>query len=483
MSTAATVASDTSPAELERIFELQRAAFAADRYPSLETRSARLGRLIEMMAVHQDRWRAAVAADFDSHHPLVTDLFESGAIIARAAYVLEQLPVWMAPDERPLDPLVHGSSHARVIRQPLGVIGNIAPWNFPIECALVMVVDMLAAGNRVIIKMSEHAPATAKAVQDAVSEYFDEDVLAVATGGTELGERFSDLPWDHLCFTGSTRVGRLVMQAAARNLVPVTLELGGKNPTIFTSDGVTPELIDRFLYCRVFKGGQVCTSPDHAYVPADQLEQWMHLAREAWTALYPDGYVGHDDATGAINDHHFERVMGYVEEARAAGVEVVSLNGDEPDSSRRQVPMYAIVDPPAGLTCMTEEVFGPVTPVVPYHSLDEVVDRINAGPRPLACYVVTRDEEVGRRLETAIHSGGHGVNVFGFQAADPRLPFGGVGFSGTGCHGGQEGFLNFSHSKSVFYAADDDPLLHAIRPPYGPIAQAFSDALFHPPAQ
>jgi coniferyl-aldehyde dehydrogenase len=389
----------------------------------------------------------------------------------------------MAPDERPLDPLVHGSSHARVIRQPLGVIGNIAPWNFPIECALVMVCDMLAAGNRVVIKTSEHAPATAKAVHDAVSEYFEEDVLAVAVGGTELAERFTDLPWDHLCYTGSTRVGRLVMQAAAKNLVPVTLEMGGKNPTIFAEDGVTPELVERFLYFRVFKGGQVCTSPDYAFVPESQLDRWVELAREAWTGLYPDGYVGHDDATGAINDEHFRRVMGYVEEARGAGVDVVSLNGDEPDPSRRQVPMYAIVDPPDDLTCMTEEIFGPVTPVVPYRTLDEVADRINEGQRPLACYVVTRDEELGRRLETAIHSGGQGVNVFGFQAADPRLPFGGVGASGIGCHGGLEGFLNFSHSKPVFYAADDDPLVHAIHPPYGEMAQAFSDAIFNPPAQ
>ncbi|MCZ8130302.1 MAG: aldehyde dehydrogenase family protein [Steroidobacteraceae bacterium] len=470
---------DTSFAELRRLFERQKAAFAADRNPPLARRLDRLRRLDAAMIEFREPIRQAVAADFSTHHPLVTDLFESGAVIARSRYVQSMLAEWMAPAVRPLNPLVHGSSRAEVIRQPKGVLGNIAPWNFPIECALAMVADMLAAGNRVIVKSSELAPATARVLAEAVAAHFPEDELAVVSGGAELGARFASLPWDHLTYTGGARVGRLVMQAAAANLTPVTLELGGKNPTVFADDGLAPALVERFLYFRVFKGGQVCTSPDYALVPEGRLREWIDLAVAEWTRLYPR-YVGHPDATGAINEHHYRRVLSLVEEARARGVEVISLNGDEPDPATRQIPMYVVVDPPDDLACMQDEIFGPVTPVKTYRTIEDAIARINSGPSPLASYLVTRDEELGRRFAAEVQSGGTGVNVFGFQAADPALPFGGVGKSGIGCHSGPEGFLNYSHSKSVFYCADDNGLAAAIRPPYAELTQAFADAVFTP---
>ena len=470
---------ETSQSELDLMFEKQRNAFAADRFPSLEARLERLRALDGMMIAFRQPMREALTADFDAHHPLVTDLFESGAVIARGRYIQSQLGEWMKPSSRELNPMVHGSSTAKVIRQPKGVIGNISPWNFPVECALIMVNDMLAAGNRVIIKTSELAPATAEVVREAVASHFDEDLLAVATGGVDLARHFSSLPWDHLVYTGSTEVGRLVMQAAARNLTPVTLEMGGKNPAIFADDGFEPGLMERFLYFRVFKGGQVCTAPDYALVPKARLHEWVALAKSAWSSLYPS-YVGHPDATGAINQRHFRRVLGYVEEARQRGLEAISLNGDQPDPERRQIPMYVIIDPQDDLQCMTEEIFGPVTPVKTYEDIDEAIAYVNARPRPLAAYLVTRSDEVTERVAAQIISGGMGVNVFGFQAAEPALPFGGVGASGTGCHSGYEGFLNYSHSKSIFHCADDDPLMLAIRPPYGDLTQAFADAVFAP---
>ena len=359
-----------------------------------------------MMIAFREPMREALTSDFDSHHPLVTDLFESGAIIARGRYIQTQLEQWMKPETRELNPMVHGSSTARVIRQPKGVIGNISPWNFPIECALVM-------------------------------------------------------------------------EAAAKNLTSVTLEMGGKNPTIFAGDRLEQGLIERFLYFRVFKGGQVCTSPDYVLVPDGRLDEWVDMAKTAWSGLYPD-YVGHPDATGAINEHHFNRVMGYVDEARARGVEVISLNGDKPDTERRQIPMYVVIDPPEDLKCMQEEIFGPVTAVKTYTDIDDVIAYINARPKPLACYLVTRSDDVAEQVSTQVSSGGMGVNVFGFQAAEPTLPFGGTGPSGIGCHSGFEGFVNYSHTKSVFNCADDNPLMYAIRPPYGDMAQAFADAVFTP---
>jgi coniferyl-aldehyde dehydrogenase len=471
--------SDTTLVELKRIFATQQSAFSRDRNPGLEARLARLRALDAMLIAYRQPIRDALTQDFASHHPLVTDLFESGAVIARSRFIQSQLATWLQPSPRELNPLAHGSSRAEVVRQPKGVMGNISPWNFPVECALVMVADMIAAGNRVIVKASELAPATAAVLREAVSKHFSEDLLAVVTGGPEFSADFAALPWSHLTYTGGARVGRMVMKAAAANLTPVTLELGGKNPTVFADDGFDPSLVERFLYFRVFKGGQVCTSPDYVLVPDGRIREWVELARAAWTRLYPR-YVGHPDATGAINEHHFRRVLGYVEQARARGIEVVSLNGDEPDAQTRQIPMYVVVNPPDDLDCMQEEIFGPVTPVKSCGSVEDAMARINSGPSPLASYIVTRNEELAARFASQVLSGGTGVNVFGFQAADPGLPFGGIGLSGTGCHSGFEGFLNYTHSKSVFYCADDNGLAAAIRPPYADLTKAFADAVFTP---
>lgn len=472
---------ETSTKELDRLFAVQKAAFAKDRAPTLAQRLERLKALDSAMIEFREPFRKAVSTDFRSHHPLVTDLFESGAVVARSRYIQSQLGEWMKPVKRELNPHVHGTSTAQVVRQPKGVVGNIAPWNFPIECALIMVADMLAAGNRVIVKTSELAPATAEAVREAVAKHFSEDVLAVTCGGVDLAQYFASLPWAHLTYTGSTRVGRLVMQAAAKNLTPVTLEMGGKNPAVFAEDGLEDVLIERFLFCRVFKGGQVCTSPDYALVPEHRLDEWLEKAKRLWTAMYPK-YVGHPEATGAINDAHYKRVLGLVKEAEAAGVRVISLNGDKPDPTLREIPMYVVVKPPEHLTCMQEEIFGPVTPVVTYRTIDEAVNRINAGPTPLAAYLVTRDNELAQRFTAQVLSGGTGINVFGFQGADASLPFGGVGPSGIGCHSGFEGFLNYSHTKSVFKCEDDNVLMMAIRPPFSDLSKAFADAVLAPVA-
>jgi coniferyl-aldehyde dehydrogenase len=470
---------ETTRTELDALFAKQKAAFSKDRTPSLEARLERLKKLDQMMIAFREPMRKALSEDFATHHPFVTDLFESGAVISRSRTIQAYLASWMAPETRALIPQVHGSSKAEVIRQPKGVLGNIAPWNFPIECALIMTADMLAAGNRVIVKSAELAPATAKVLKEAAAAHFPEDILAVVTGGVELAAYFASLPWDHLTYTGGGRVGRLVMQAAAPNLTPVTLELGGKNPTVFADDGFEDALVERFLYFRVFKGGQVCTSPDYVLVPEKRMSEWVEIAKRMWTKLYPN-YVNHAEATGAINQAHYNRVLNLVKQARDRGVTVISLNGDKPNADKRVIPMYVIVDPPEDLVCMQDEIFGPVTPVKGYRSIADAIARINGGPSPLASYIVTRDEALGKRFATEVLSGGTGVNVFGFQAADPGLPFGGVGKSGMGCHSGREGFLNYSHTKAVFYCADDNVLAAAIKPPYGELTQAFADACFVP---
>ena len=474
---ASNTSNDTSVAALDRLFSRQKECVKANPYPSLEQRIEWLVNLEKMVIEWRYKFAEALNSDFGAHSKIVTDLYETGAILGRSRFFRRQLPEWMAPKAVSLHPKVHGSSKAETRVIPKGVVGNISPWNFPVECALVMAVDMLSAGNRIILKPARQAPATAGAVSEAISEFFDEDVFTSITGGSDLTQAFPHKPWDHLTYTGSPEVGKIIMRAAAENLTPVTLELGGKNPTVFAKDGIEDSLIRRFLEARILKGGQVCTSPDYVLVPSDQRDDWLQRAQQLWSEMYPQ-YVGHADATGVINQSHYDRVMGYVEEARNEGVNVVSLNGDEPDVQKRQIPMYVIVEPDSELACMREEIFGPVTALLCYDELDEVITRINSGPSPLACYLATHDSEVADRFIHEVRSGGVAVNDFGTQAGHPGIPFGGFGNSGMGCHSGYEGFLNYSHTKGVFHGANDSAVVNAMRMPYGESAEQLVNSIF-----
>jgi coniferyl-aldehyde dehydrogenase len=468
----------TTQEELHRLFAAQKAAFLQNSMPTLDERLDRLRRLEAAMVENRVGFQKTLNEDFGQHPALVTDLFETGGVIGRSRYVQAMLGEWMKPSPRELDPAAHGGSTAQVIHQPKGVIGNLAPWNFPIECALVMVNDMLAAGNRVIVKASRQTPATSELMQAVIAERFDETELVIVQADTvDFSEHFCTLPWDHLTYTGGGNIGRTVLRHAAENLTPVTLELGGKNPTLFSEEGVCDLLVERFLYNRVFKGGQVCTSPDYALVPRTRIQEWVALAEAAWSGMYPR-YVGHPDATGTINRRHYDRLLGYLDEARAAGCAVISLNGDEPDPETLQIPMVVVVDPPEHLEVMREEMFGPITAIKPYDSFEAAIDYINGRDRPLAAYFVGRERDLIARFQERVIAGGVGINVFGLQGAHPALPFGGTGASGMGCHSGFEGFLTYTHNKSVFECADDSPIMASLKGPYGEFAQAVCDSIF-----
>ncbi|HPE31378.1 MAG TPA: aldehyde dehydrogenase family protein [Parvularculaceae bacterium] len=468
----------TTEKELDRLFYAQKEAFLKNSMPSLEERIDRLKRLEAAMVKNRIGFQKTLREDFGAHHSFVTDLFETGGVIGRSRYIQAMLADWMKPSPRELDPAAHGGSKAQVIRQPKGVIGNMAPWNFPIECALVMVNDMLGAGNRVIVKASRQTPATSALMQQAISAEFDETELAVVCGDhVSFAEYFCTLPWNHLTYTGGGEVAKGILRHAAENLTQVTLELGGKNPTLFTQEGVCELLVERFLYNRVFKGGQVCTSPDYALVPEGRVDEWVTLAKKTWTGMYPT-YVGHADATGTINRRHYDRLLGYLDEARKAGCDVISLNGEEPNPDTLQIPMYVVVEPDESLDVMKDEMFGPITAVKSYKSFDDAVDYINRRDRPLAAYIVGRERDLIEKFQTRVLSGGVGVNVFGLQGAHPALPFGGTGASGMGCHSGFEGFLTYTHNKSVFECADDSLVMASLKGPYGELAQAVADSIF-----
>ncbi|NCF19631.1 MAG: aldehyde dehydrogenase family protein [Haliea sp.] len=470
---------ETTREALDALFTKQKAAFRANNNPSYEQRMEWLRALEKWMMDLRPEIQRAVAEDFSVHSPAITDIFETGGVLGRNRYIQAFLEEWMAPSPRPLPPEAHGSSTCEVILQPQGVMGNISPWNFPIECSLVMVNEMLAAGNRVIVKVSELAPATADLLQRTVGDYFDDDVLAIVAGGIEFSQYFSGLPWDHLTYTGNTSVGRLIMQEAAKNLTPVTLELGGKNPTIFLDDGIDEQHILEYLSFKFCKSGQICTSPDYALVPEGRLEEWIDIAKSVWQKAYPQ-FIGHPDVTGIINDRHYNRLLDWLEEARQSGAEVIALNDEEPDPQTRQMPMYLVVNPGEELAVMREEVFGPITPIKTYSSVEEAYDYIAGRERPLASYLVTaaRNEADVESFKRSIISGGAGVNVFGFQAAWPGAPFGGTGGSGIGCHAGKEGFLNYCHAKTVFNCAQDNPVKVSVCVPYGEVTQAVADASF-----
>lgn len=470
---------ETTTEALDALFAKQKAAFKANNNPSYEQRMQWLQSLEKMMVDLRLDIHKALTEDFSVHSPEITDIFETGGVLGRNRYIQAFLQEWMAPSERPLPPEAHGSSTCEVILQPQGVMGNISPWNFPIECSLVMANEMLAAGNRVIVKVSELAPATAGLLQERVGDYFDEDVLAIVAGGIDFSQYFASLPWDHLTYTGNTEVGRLIMQAAAKNLTPVTLELGGKNPTIFLEDGIDEQHILEYLSFKFCKSGQICTSPDYALVPEDRLEEWISIAKTVWQKAYPE-YIGNPDVTGIINDRHYTRLINALDEARQRGAEVIALNDEEPDPVTRQMPMYLVVDPAEELTVMRDEVFGPITPIKTYKTVDDAYAYIAERDRPLASYLVTaaRREEDVEYFKSSVISGGAGINVFGFQAAWPGAPFGGVGASGIGCHAGKEGFLNYCHAKTVFNCAPDNPVKVSVCAPYGDITKAVANAAF-----
>ncbi len=470
---------DAAIAELQQIVERQRAAFLADPFPTLEERQALLGAIAGMLMGHRTQIQEALSADFGVHPTEAADLIEVLGPVGRAMYAAEQLPNWMAADSRPSEPALYGSGRAYMQPQPKGVVGNIVPWNFPFDLSVGPLIEMLAAGNRVVIKPSEYTPACAELLREMIHATFERDRVDVVVGGLDLARAFTSVRWDHLLYTGSPAVGREIAKAAAEQLVPVTLELGGKCPALFSEDSVDAESLKQVLGTKAIKNGQMCISVDYCLVPRAQLEQFAELAAAYARGSMP-GYCSSEGCTGIISTRHLERIQGMLDEARARGCDVREL--EEPadfDPAARQLPITLVIDPPEDLALMQEEIFGPVLPVKPYDSLDQAIDYVNAGERPLALYVFAHDEALAEDVLRRTTSGGACVNCAAVHGALASLPFGGIGQSGSGRHHGAEGFREFSNQRAVFVRGEGD-LLEAFAPPYGPAAQAIIDAAFPP---
>jgi len=432
--------------ELDRLFALQRAAFARERYPALAVRRDRLARLLNIVTKHESALCAAIDRDFGHRSVHETRLAELYIVAAEARHASRHLRRWMRV-RRVATPLKLLPGSARVMPQPLGVVGVISPWNYPVQLALAPTIGALAAGNRVLLKPSEVTAETTGLLKELVAAEFNEDEFAVVEGDAAIGQAFAQLPFDHLFFTGSTAVGRAVARAAAENLTPVTLELGGKSPALVDRDADLAVIAPRLIAGKLLNAGQTCIAPDYALVPAERVDAFVDAISTAAKRLYPS-FANNPDYTSIVNERHLGRLTGLLDDARAKGARIVML-GESSEGSRELAPAL-VIGATADMAIMREEIFGPLLPIETYATLDDAIAVINAGPHPLAFYYFGDDSARRDRVLRDTLAGGVTVNDTLWHFAHEGLPFGGVGGSGFGAYHGERSFRTFSHEKAVF---------------------------------
>tara|TARA_B100000242_G_scaffold83337_1_gene55537 strand:+ start:126 stop:1571 length:1446 start_codon:yes stop_codon:yes gene_type:complete len=463
---------ETSQSQMQSILDRQRAAYLAEGIVTSETRIDRLERAVRVVKKHQKAFVQAMNEDFghrSEHQSLFTDVASS---IGPLRHAQQNLKRWQKKDKRKVTPgiLALLGAKAWVEYQPLGVVGVISPWNFPVNLTFTPLAGVLSAGNRCMIKPSEYTPATSAAMAAGFAEEFDEEEIAVITGGPQTGADFSGLAFDHLLFTGATSVAKHVMRAASENLVPVTLELGGKSPVIISPKADMAPTTDALMAGKMMNAGQICLAPDYVFVPRDRMGEFVESSKRSVAKMYPT-LLDNPDYTSVINARHFERINGYVDEARERGVEVVEINPADEDfrqQSAHKIAPTLLIDPPEDSAVMQEEIFGPVMPIKSYESLDETLDYVNSHDRPLGLYYFGTDQEETQQVLNQTTSGGVTLNDVVMHVAQEDLPFGGVGHSGMGAYHGEDGFRTFSHAKAVFKQATFNPAEKlGLRPPYG----------------
>ncbi|MDH2243320.1 coniferyl aldehyde dehydrogenase [Pseudomonas sp. GD03909] len=457
---------------MEALFARQRSAFTAAPMPSEEDRLRWLDALRDVLAGHQPALMEAVAADFGHRSADETLLAEIMPSLHGIRYASRHLRRWMKPSRRHVG-LAFQPASARVVYQPLGVVGIIVPWNYPLYLAIGPLIGALAAGNRVMLKMSESTPATGQLLKELLAQIFPEDQVAVVLGDVEVGQAFARLPFDHLLFTGSTLIGREVMRAAAENLTPVTLELGGKSPAIVSACVPLADAAERIAFGKCMNAGQTCVAPDYVLVPRERVEGFVAAYREAVQRLYPS-LADNPDYTAIINARQQARLQDYLDDARGKGAHVMPLFAE---AQQRRMPHCLLLNTSDDMRVMQEEIFGPLLPIVPYGDLDEALAYINTRPRPLALYYFGYDRNEQQHVLQTTHSGGVCLNDTLLHVAQDDLPFGGIGPSGMGHYHGHEGFLTFSKAKGVFIKQRFNAA-RLIYPPYGKWWQKLIYALF-----
>jgi aldehyde dehydrogenase (NAD+)/coniferyl-aldehyde dehydrogenase len=452
-------------AALQAMFERLRAISRQQPYPDLAERQRWLALLSQLLLDHQQEWIEAVNADFGRRSAVETRLIELFPSIAGVRHAKHELKRWMRPQRRGVS-IWFQPARAEVRAQPVGLVGIVVPWNYPIFLALGPLTAALAAGNRVMIKMSEYTPCCGELLARLVKRYYGDDVIGVVNGGPELAPVFSALPFDHLLFTGSTAVGRQVMRAAAANLTPVTLELGGKSPVIVAPGFDVERAAERIVVGKLLNAGQTCVAPDYLLVHERDRGALVEAVRRRAAQLYPS-LLNNPDYSYIVNDRHLARLNSWLSEAQKAGAEVVTVNpAGEKLNGSRVFPLTLVLDAPESTTLMQEEIFGPILPVVTYRRFDEAIAYVNERPRPLALYLFdTERARIDQVLQQTI-SGGVCINETILHVGQHELPFGGIGPSGMGNYHGPEGFATFSKMKPVFRQPRVN-FMWAVLPPYG----------------
>jgi coniferyl-aldehyde dehydrogenase len=460
----------------------QKRANDRDGVPGEAIRRDRLSRAIALLVENQGELCSAMSADFGSrsvHQSLMGDLL--GAV-ASLEYARKHVASWVKPEKRKVQfPLGLFGARAEVRYQPKGVVGSMSTWNFPVWVPFSSLAGIFAAGNRCMFRLSEVVPETSGLIESLTGQYFDEEELVAVTGDERLASEFSRLPFDHLLFTGSSAIGKKVMLSAAENLVPVTLELGGKSPVVIGKKVDLAKVAESVVVGKLFNAGQVCTSPDYVFVRSASLNEFIAEIERAVARLFPT-MLENPDYTSLINQQHFERMNRYLEDARSREGEVWEINPARENFFSQEgvykMPLSLVVEPEDDMLVMQEEIFGPVLPIKSYGHIDDVIDFIRSRPKPLALYFYGKDQDEREALLSGTSSGGVAIGDVMQQVGCEDLPFGGIGDSGMGHYHGVEGFRNFSHARSVYRQSSLNMMaLSGLLPPYSEKAFRFLEGM------
>lgn len=447
---------------MQTLFDKQHQASRSQPYPSLQERIANINKLAALLEKNQDAIADAICTDFGNRPRQESKLLEIFGLISGCNYTVSRLKKWMKPQKRHTGLAFFGAKNS-VIPQPKGVIGVVTPWNYPLFLALSPCVSALAAGNRCIVKMAANSQTLAKLMAELISAEFDESVLAVVPGIS--ASHFTNLPWDHLVFTGSPNTAKTVMATAAKFLTPVTLELGGKSPTIIADDYNIQTAAERMLFGKFLNAGQTCVAPDYVFVPRGKVDAFVEAARKVIGERYPQ--LDTPDYTSVIDQKAFTRLKETLADATSKGAKPVSLmTGNSIDDSSRKIAPHVVLDTTPDMMIMQDEIFGPLLPIKPYDSIDEVISYINDHERPLALYLYSNNKAVQQQVIYNTLSGGMCINDSVLHVAQHDMPFGGIGNSGMGHYHGKEGFIEFSKLRPIFRQASISSFLQ-MAPPYG----------------
>ncbi|KXZ64825.1 MULTISPECIES: coniferyl aldehyde dehydrogenase [Acinetobacter] len=450
---------------MQRVFNQQREAFDANPYPYLDKRREKLSQIKNQIIRYQDVIADAINRDFSSRSIDESKLLDILGCVLEADHAIRHVKRWMRPSKRHTEQLFL-TNQLRVQYQPKGIVGIIVPWNFPVYLALGPLIAAIAAGNKAMIKLPEATPITNSVIKRMLAEIFSDDEVAVF--GEEIIDpsQFTALPFNHIVFTGSPAIGRIVMRTAAENLTPVTLELGGKSPALISRNYPLADAAKRILHGKATNCGQICVAPDYALVPKEKVDQFVAVCRTTFRRMYDSNIRENTNYTSIINNRHLKRLLEILDDAKEKGAQIITCGDYNPDQDVRRLPVHIVLNCTADMRILKEELFGPILPVVAYDTLDEAIHYIKAGERPLALYCFTHDTNERDLILKQTHSGGVTINDWGWHVVNHDAPFGGIGNSGMGTYHGEEGFRELSHAKTVFSRHRFFPT-QLFYPPYG----------------